>query len=77
MITVTSTEFRKDAGRYEDEAQRQPVAVTQDGRERVVVLSSEEYRRLRSRWREVVRAEDLSDEELDAIAKTDMDPRFN
>jgi hypothetical protein len=39
------------------------------------VLSSEEYHRLRRRSREVLRAGDLTDTELDQIAKTEMDPR--
>jgi PHD/YefM family antitoxin component YafN of YafNO toxin-antitoxin module len=53
----------------------QPVAITRNGRERLVVLSAEEYRRLRRCSREVLRAGDLNDAELDAIAKTEMDPR--
>jgi PHD/YefM family antitoxin component YafN of YafNO toxin-antitoxin module len=77
MITVTSAEFRQNVGRYEDEALRQPVAITRDGEERLVVLSTEEYRRLRSRWREVLRAGDLSDDDLDGIARAEMAPRHN
>lgn len=77
MLTVTSTEFRQNIGRYEDEALRQPVAITRDGEERLVVLSTEEYRRLRSRWREVLLAGDLSDDDLEGIARTEMDPRHN
>jgi PHD/YefM family antitoxin component YafN of YafNO toxin-antitoxin module len=77
MLTVTSTEFRQNVGRYEDEALRQPVAITRDGQERLVVLSAEEYRRLRLRWREVLRAGNLSDDDLAAIAGTEMDPRHD
>ena len=77
MITITSTEFRRDVRRYEDEALRQPVAVTRDGQERVIVLSSAEYRRLRGMWRESLQAGDLSDAELEVIARTEMDPCFN
>jgi PHD/YefM family antitoxin component YafN of YafNO toxin-antitoxin module len=77
MITVTSAEFHRDIGRYEDEALREPVAITRDGQERLIVLSAEEYRRLRLRWREVLRAGDLSDDDLDAIAGTEMDPRHD
>ena len=75
MITVSAAEFQRHFGRYQDEALVQPVAITRNGRERLVVLSTEEYRRLRRRSREVLRAGDLSDAELDAIAKTEMDPR--
>jgi prevent-host-death family protein len=75
MLTVTAAEFQRHFGRYQDEALVQPVAITRNGRERLVVLSTEEYRRLRRRSREVLRAGDLTDAELDAIAKTEMDPR--
>jgi prevent-host-death family protein len=75
MITVSAAEFQRHFGRYQDEALVQPVAITRNGRERLVVLSTEEYRRLRRRSREVLRAGDVTDAELDAIAKTEMDPR--
>jgi prevent-host-death family protein len=76
MLTVSAAEFQRHFGRYQDEALVQPVAITRNGRERLVVLSTEEYHRLRRRSREVLRAGDLTDGELDAIAKTEMDPRY-
>ena len=75
MITVSAAEFQRHFGRYQDEALMQPVAITRNGRERLVVISTEEYRRLKRRSREVLRAGDLTDAELEAIARTDMDPR--
>jgi prevent-host-death family protein len=75
MITVSAAEFQRHFGRYQDEAPVQPIAITRNGRERLVILSTEEYRRLRRRSREVLRAGDLTDAELDVIAKTEMDPR--
>ena len=75
MITVTAAEFQRHFGRYQDEALTQPVAITRNGRERLVMLSAAEYRRLKRRDREVLRAGDLSDADLEAIAKTEMDPR--
>jgi prevent-host-death family protein len=73
IITVTAAEFQRHFGRYQDEALVQPVAITRNGRERLVVISSEEYRRLRRRAREVLRAGDLSDADLEAIRNTEMD----
>jgi len=75
MITVSAAEFQRHFGRYQDEALLHPVAITRNGRERLVVLSSEQYRRLRRRSREVLRAGDLTGAELDQIAKTEMGPR--
>jgi prevent-host-death family protein len=77
MITVSAAEFQRYFGRYQDEALTQPVVITRNGRERLVMLSIDEYRRLRRRSREVIRVEDLSDEEVAQIAKGRMDPRHD
>jgi prevent-host-death family protein len=77
MLTVTAAEFQRHFGRYQDEALTQPVAITRNGRERLVVISVEEYRRLRRQSREVLRVEDLSDEEVAQIAAGRMDPRHD
>ncbi len=74
-VTVSAAEFQRHAGRYLNKALTRPVAVTHNGRERLVVLSAEESRRLRRRSREVLRAGDLTDADLDAIAKTEMNLR--
>jgi PHD/YefM family antitoxin component YafN of YafNO toxin-antitoxin module len=75
MITVSSAEFQRNFGRYQDEALVQPVAITRNGRERLIILSTEEYRRLCRRTREVLRPGDLTEAELAAVAQTEMDPR--
>ncbi len=72
---MSAAEFQRHFGRYQDEALTQPVAITRNGRERLVILSVDEYRRLKRRDREVLKAGDLSDADLEAIAKTEMDPR--
>ena len=41
MITITSVEFQRHFGRYQDEALKEPVSITRNGRERIVVLSVE------------------------------------
>jgi prevent-host-death family protein len=76
MITVTADEFQRHVGRYQEDALTQPVAITRNGRERVVMISVDEYRRLKRRDREVLLAGELSDADLEAIAKTEMDPRY-
>ena len=55
MITVTAAEFQRHFGRYQDEALTQPVAITRNGRERLVMISVDEYRKLKRRSREVIR----------------------
>lgn len=75
MIRVTSTEFSKEVGRYQDSALTQPVVVTRNGRDRTVMISSEEYKRLKRRDREVFATGELSEAIVEAVARTDMDPR--
>jgi len=67
MITVTSVEFQRNFGRYQDEALKEPVAITRNGRERLVVLSADEYQRLRRRDRQVMGLEDFAEDDLEAI----------
>jgi prevent-host-death family protein len=70
MITVTAAEFQRYFGRYQDEALTQPVVITRNGRERLVIISVDEYRRLRRSDRQVLRAGDVSDAELTALEET-------
>lgn len=44
MSRVTSSEFQKNFGKYKELAQREPVSVTSNGRDSVVLLSVAEYR---------------------------------
>jgi prevent-host-death family protein len=76
MITVTVSEFRRHLDRYRAEARREPVLVTENGEPESVLLSAEEYQRLRRREREVLRLQDLTEEDLAAIEATRMPPGF-
>lgn len=67
MLTVPSAEFQRNIGRYQDLALTQPVAVTTRGRARTVMISTEEYHRLKRRDREVLSLADFTAEDLAAI----------
>jgi PHD/YefM family antitoxin component YafN of YafNO toxin-antitoxin module len=77
MLTVSAAEFQRNFGRYQDEALKQPLSITRNGRDRLVVLAVEEYQRLKRRDRTVFKTEDLSDAEIQAITEGGMDPRHN
>jgi len=72
MSTVTSPEFQRNVGLYEDRALAEPVTITKNGRERLVLLSVEEYQRLKRRERRVFTVEDMTDEQIAAIEKAQM-----
>jgi PHD/YefM family antitoxin component YafN of YafNO toxin-antitoxin module len=71
MIKVSSAEFQRNIGRYQDMALTQPVAVTRNGRERTVMISTEEYNRLKRRDRQVLGLDDFTEEMIEAIAKAE------
>jgi PHD/YefM family antitoxin component YafN of YafNO toxin-antitoxin module len=50
----------------------EPVTITRDGRDQLVLLSAEEYDRLKRRDRRVVRLEDFTDEEMALIAQAEV-----
>ena len=47
MKRVTSTEFQQAVGSYSDTAMREPVVITSHDRDRLVLMSVEEYQRLK------------------------------
>ncbi len=75
MIRVSSTEFGKEVGRYQDAALSQPVIVTRNGRDRTVMISAEEYLRLKRRDRKVFATGELPEEMIEAVKNSEMDPR--
>jgi prevent-host-death family protein len=70
MIKVSAAEFQRNIGRYQDAALVQPVAVTRNGRERTVMISVEEYNRLKRRDRQVLRLDDFTESDLAALEAT-------
>ena len=67
MLKVPAAEAQRNFGLYQDKALTQPVAVTRNGRPRVVMISVEEYERLKRRDRQVFRTEEAPDALADAI----------
>jgi prevent-host-death family protein len=46
MTRVTATEFKNNIGAFSDAAMSEPVIITSHQRDRLVLLSADEYRRL-------------------------------
>lgn len=76
METTTSAEFQRKIGHYQDRALVEPVMVTRNGRERVVLISADEFKRLKRRDREVLRVEDLAEADLAKIATAEVPAEF-
>ncbi len=67
MVRVTASEFQRSFGKLSDRALRETVAITKQGRDHLVLVSAEEYARLKRRDRKVGLAGELSEEWLSAV----------
>jgi PHD/YefM family antitoxin component YafN of YafNO toxin-antitoxin module len=66
--TADASDVQRRFSYWKRRAQHAPVIVRHHGQDEVVLLSAEEFARLKRRDREVLRPEDFSDDELAAIA---------
>jgi prevent-host-death family protein len=67
MRRISSTEFVRKPGHFQDEAQREPVVIIKHNHEHAVLLSAAEFHRLKRRDRLVLRAGEISDADIDLI----------
>lgn len=73
MVTITAAELQKQFGRYRDIALREPVSVTHHGRESLVILSADEYKRLKSYDdRQAIYPWELPDDAVEALDKAEI-----
>jgi len=70
-MKVSTADFIKNYGSLADKALSEPVVITKNGRDRLVVMSADEYARLKRRDRRVVRLEDFTEEEMERIARAE------
>ena len=75
-VTVSAAEFHRNVGVYQDIALTKPVTITKNGRERTVLLSAQEYARLKRRDRRVIAAGELSERQVDAIRNARVPDRY-
>ena len=77
MTAITASEFAKGFGRYKEEAQREPIAITTYGRISGYFVSAREYaelQRLRALERRAYRLNELPRDIIEAIADAKMSP---
>lgn len=73
-IKVSTADFIKNYGALADRALSEPLTIIRNGRDRLVVLSAEEYARLKRRDRRVVKLEEFTAEEIAAIEAAEVVP---
>jgi prevent-host-death family protein len=70
-MRVSSAEFLKKYGELTDKALSEPLTITRNGRDRLVLLSAEEYSRLKRRYRRVLSLDEFTDEDIAAIERSE------
>lgn len=75
-MVVSTADFIERFRALSDRALSEPVTITTEEGGQLVLVSAEEYARLRRRDRRAVAAEDLTDAELDLIARAEMPAEF-
>jgi prevent-host-death family protein len=74
-VRVTASEFHRSFGALSDKALKEPVAITKQGRDHLVLMSAEEYERLKRGRRVAGLAEDLSEPVLELVKRSRMSRR--
>jgi PHD/YefM family antitoxin component YafN of YafNO toxin-antitoxin module len=69
MVRVSSGDLQRKTGYVQDLALVEPVTITNNGRDRLVMMSAEEYRRLKRRDRRVMGLEDFTEADLEALRR--------
>jgi prevent-host-death family protein len=72
-MRVSSAEFIKNYGTLTDKALSEAVTITRNGRPRLVLMSAEEYDRLKRRDRRAVSIEDITEDDLKLIEASVME----
>jgi len=74
---VTAAEFQQDFRALSDKARNEPVVITQQGHDSLVVLSAEEWERLKRRSRNVGLTSELPDEWVEAARRAKVSEEFD
>jgi PHD/YefM family antitoxin component YafN of YafNO toxin-antitoxin module len=73
-MRVSSAEFIRNYGLLSDKALGEAVTITRNGRDRLVLMSADEYERLMRRDRRVVLLEDFTEADMALIEAAKMSP---
>lgn len=71
---ITCQAAGRHFGEFSDKALVQPVVVTKHGRNHVVIIAADEYERLKRRDRRAYLAQELPDDILNALNRSDDIP---
>jgi PHD/YefM family antitoxin component YafN of YafNO toxin-antitoxin module len=67
MRRFSERDLERNCGQVQEAALHEPVAITHDGRERLVLLDAAEYARLKRRDKQVIAIEDMPEAFIRAL----------
>lgn len=73
---VTASEFQQAFGALSDKARQEPVVITKHGRDSLVIMSAEEWKRLKRRDRRVGLTTELPEEWVEAVRNAEVPEEF-
>jgi prevent-host-death family protein len=73
---VTASEFHQSFGALSDKARHEPVVITKHGRDSLVVMSAEEWARLKRRDRQVGLTTELPEEWIEAVRQAKVPDEY-
>jgi prevent-host-death family protein len=77
MQQVSSADVQKNFGEYRLVAENEPVHVMHYNKPSVVIVSAEEYNRLKARDKTSMATEDLPEWLIEQIASSEMDAKYD
>lgn len=75
--TVPAAAISKNFGAYQDDALREPVIITKNGRPRTVLMAYDDFVRLSKLERRVELTDELADEEIAAVENSEMEAELS
>ncbi len=76
VTKVTASEFQDAFGRLSDKARHEPVVITKHGKDSLVVMSADEWARLKRRDRRVGLTTELPEEWVEAVRNAKVPDEF-
>jgi prevent-host-death family protein len=77
MLEVSSADVQKNFSTYRVAAENEPVQVSHYNKPSVVIISAEEYNRLKARDKMAMATEDLPEWLVEQIATSEMDAKYD
>ena len=77
VTKVSASEFQQSFGALSDKARHEPVVITKHGRDSLVVMSAEEWTRLKRRDRQVGLTTELTEEWIEAVRNAKVPDEFS